>query len=43
MEKAEAEEKTVVKSDEKAGKWWMCGLYPRCGRKSERSEGRLEY
>ena len=43
MEKAEAEEKRVVKGDEKAGKWWMCRLYPRCGRKSEGSEGRVEY
>jgi hypothetical protein len=24
MEKAEAEEKRVVKGDEKAGKWWIC-------------------
>ena len=43
MEKAEAEEKIVVKGVEKADIWWMCRLYPRCGRKSEGSEGRLEY
>ena len=43
MEKAEAEERRVVKGVEKAGIWWMCRLYPRCGRKSERSEGRFEY
>ena len=43
MEKAEAEGKKVVKSDEKAGKWWMCRMYPRCGKKSEKSEGRLEH
>ncbi len=43
MEKAEAEEKIVVKDVEKAGEWWMCRLYPRCGRKCEGSEGRFEY